>query len=309
MISQKKVATMTYYVDFENKTDRTWTMGVYQEIPQSVGLDSVSWKQSTAPQGGSTGVEWEIDYLVAVANYKQTGAIGVYKSSQKLATKLGTKWEVIYKENVQQLNEIGTTQPGCIEIVNNSGKMANPGIGMSGAPSVFKRNVLGTSNTLFKVTPTYYVALFNQLELGAVISTVVSIAPLEVKFPQGTNKAVLTASLDGDNLKVDLQYQVASIVTQYQQVKAMMANQLISANVETRIGTGQHYTFAPGQVNENMTIENRHNVRGNLLYQIGNQPQVTVPIESNQDDTVIPGVNGLQLQVINNLPNSIYCIY
>ena len=43
-----------YTMDFNNNAGRTWTMAVYQTIPSSVGLDSVSWKQSAAPNGGQT---------------------------------------------------------------------------------------------------------------------------------------------------------------------------------------------------------------------------------------------------------------
>lgn len=48
----------TYYVDFANQTDRTWTMSVYQTVPGSIGLKSVSWKQTTVPKQGESGVEW-----------------------------------------------------------------------------------------------------------------------------------------------------------------------------------------------------------------------------------------------------------
>jgi len=37
-------------ITFNNQTDRTWTMAVYQTLPNSKGLDSVSWKQVTGPQ-------------------------------------------------------------------------------------------------------------------------------------------------------------------------------------------------------------------------------------------------------------------
>lgn len=210
-----------YYIDFENETDRTWTMVVYQTLPDSIGLDSVAWQKTTTPKGGSSGVKWEIDYLVSIANYKQDGGIGVYKSSQKLPAKLGSKWEIVYEEGVQQLKEAGSAQDGYITIVNKSKVQANPGVGMSGSPAVYKQNVLDGSSAQFKVTPTYYVGLFNDLELGTVISSNVIAGPLEVKFPSGMNKGVLTAKLDGDSLILDLKYN-QSLAANYQQVLAML---------------------------------------------------------------------------------------
>ncbi|RJS24029.1 hypothetical protein DRW03_10490 [Corallococcus sp. H22C18031201] len=98
------------YVDFINNTGRTWTMGLYQTLPDSPGLESVSWLQSTAADGGETGVEWTVDYQAMLANYKQIGGRGVYKASQKKGTMLGKRWKVIYSESVQQLVEDGSAE-------------------------------------------------------------------------------------------------------------------------------------------------------------------------------------------------------
>mgnify|MGYP006157638417 CR=1 FL=1 len=93
----------TYNIDFDNETPDTWTLCVYQELPDSPGLDSVSWKQTTVPKNGTSGVQWNIQYLAALANYKQDGGKGVYKASQKLDTDLGKKWKCEFKDAVQQL--------------------------------------------------------------------------------------------------------------------------------------------------------------------------------------------------------------
>jgi hypothetical protein len=211
---------MTYYVDFNNQTDRTWTMVVYQTIPDSIGLDSVAWKKTTVPKSGESGVEWEIDYLVALANYKQPTGVGVYKASQRLNASLGSKWKVVFQDGVQQLKADGNAQPGFIVINNESGNLADIGIGMSGESSVYKRNVLSGSGGQFKVTPTYYVGLFNDLVYGTVISSNVIVGPMTLVFPSGQNKAVLTASLDGPSITLDLQYQTA-LVANYQAVQAL----------------------------------------------------------------------------------------
>ncbi|MGB7442671.1 MAG: hypothetical protein WA919_16530 [Coleofasciculaceae cyanobacterium] len=210
-----------YYVDFENKTDRTWTMVVYQQLPESIGLESVAWKKTTAPRGGFTGVEWELDYIVSLANYKQDGGIGVYKASQELETALGKKWTIVDKDGVQQLEETGKAKDGYIEIVNKSKQLANPGVGMSDSPAVYKRKTLGGSTAQFQVTPTYYVGLFNNVELGTVISSNVIVGPLKIQFPSGMNKGVLTAVLDGESIKLDLTYK-QSFVANHEQVLAML---------------------------------------------------------------------------------------
>ena len=197
----------TYYINFENNTTSTWTMGVYMTIPKSVGLESVTWLQTTAPQSGSTGVSWEETYDVAITNYKQDGGIGVYKASQTINdVSLGTAWNIVYEDNVQQLQAAGSTSAGQILIQNQSGLLANPGIGMSGQTSVVKSNVYSGSHGEFEVTPTYYVALFNDVQLGTVISSAIITDPLTVQFPSGQNAATLTASVDGESLVLTLSY-------------------------------------------------------------------------------------------------------
>jgi rhizosphere induced protein len=238
---------MTYYVDFDNQTNDTWTMVVYQSIPDSIGLDSVAWKKTIVPKSAESGVEWEIDYLVALANYKQKGEIGVYRASQKFnKIPLGSKWKVISKDNVQQLERDGdAAKPELIVINNESGNLADIGIGMSNNPAFYKRNVLSGSGGQFKVIPTYHVGLFNNLELGTVVSSNVVVGPMEVKFPSGQNKAVLTAKLDGEAIKLDLSYQNA-LVAKYEQVQKLsrsIGSEFSDVPVEQQPERGIDYTF------------------------------------------------------------------
>ena len=197
----------TYYCNFANQTEQTWTMGVYQTLPSTPGLDSVSWQQTTVPQSGLSGVSWNVTYNVVLGDYQQAGGIGVYTSSQTLGTLLGTAWNIVFKDDVQQLAPVGgAAQPNEIVIYNQSGRLANPGIGMSGQGSVFQQGVVGGAAAQFTVTPSYWVALFNQVEIGEVISTNVSVGPLELQYPSGFNSATLTASLNGENIELNVTY-------------------------------------------------------------------------------------------------------
>lgn len=198
-----------YYVDFVNNTDRTWTMCVYQELPDSVGLDSIAWKQTTVPHQGVSGVDWSITYNVAITKYKQQNGVGVYKATQTLDTSLGNAWDCVFKDGVQQLvpsTSTATVPAGEIVINNVSNLQADLAVGMSGQASVVKSNVLSGSNAQFKVTPTYWVGLFDDLLLGTVISSNVDVGPQEVDFPDGMNAATVTASLSGQTIVVNIAY-------------------------------------------------------------------------------------------------------
>src|ERR1051325_6189725 len=190
-----------YSVGFSNKTERTWTMGIYQTLPSSPGLESVSWQQGSAPRSGKTSVRWALDSNAAIADYFQLGAIGVYESSQILPTNLGKKWKVIFNGVTQELVEDGNApQSNQIVIDNQSTRAANLGIGMSGQGSVFKRDVLSGSQAQFIVTPTYWAALFNDVVLGEVISSNITIQPLILKFEGGITRIDLEATVEGQTL-------------------------------------------------------------------------------------------------------------
>ena len=197
----------SYYVDFNNDTKQTWTMAVYQTLPSSIGLESVSWKQTTVPQSGASGVTWDNFYNVAIANYQQIGGIGVYKASQTLTTELGTSWDCIFKDNVQQLVPgSGSVPPDSVLINNKSTNLANLGIGMSGQGSVFKKCVVSGASAQFQVTPTYWVGLFNSLVLGEVISSNVVVGPLHLSYPSRQNLATVNAYMDGNTIKLNVTY-------------------------------------------------------------------------------------------------------
>lgn len=193
-----------YFVEFNNQTSKTWTMAVYQQLPDSVGLDSVSWKQTTVPPSGRSSVAWEVTYDVCLGDYEQNGGIGIYTSNQILPTTLGTAWKV----GCQQLVPDPDTEvpANSIYISNDSNMLANPGIGMDGAAALYQRDVEGGARAQFEVTPVYYAGLFNRVILGEVIKLNVSVGPIHLTFPNGTNKATLTATTDNGVIKVDTEY-------------------------------------------------------------------------------------------------------
>jgi hypothetical protein len=247
----------TYYLDFNNNTQQTWTMGVWQTLPESPGLDSVSWKQSAAPKGGSTGVSWEIDYWALVADYKQTSGIGVYKASQKLPTLLGRKWNIVMQDGVQQLEDVGTYTDGHLLLSNVSGQVASPGIGMSGSGSVFKRNIPSNASAQFSVKPKYWAGLFNKLVVGEVISSNVIVGPLEVVYPSGNNLGLLTAFMDGETIRMTLGYgtglsmsmsEVRARIASLEQMQEEPLGKIVSGNITVTMPNGTVIGSGPGSI-------------------------------------------------------------
>lgn len=215
----------TYSINFSNETPETWTLCVYQTLPDSPGLDSVSWKQTRVPTQGESGVQWQIQYLACLANYKQTGGKGVYKASQKLPTDLGMAWDCIYQDDVQQLVSAGSTTQGQLLLSNKSEKMANLAIGMDGDIALVKSNVYSGNNAQFVVKPKYYVALYTNLTQGEVISGNQIHGPLEVVFAGGETEKDYVARIEGSNFIFEEVNSNNKLVAPYEQVQARVAEQ------------------------------------------------------------------------------------
>lgn len=192
------LASTIYTVDFINSTPDTWTLAVYQTLPSSPGLVSVSWKQTTVPRSADSGVQWSIDYLVGLPDYQQIGPKGVYKGGQKLATNLGQKWAARFESGAQQLFPIGSAGKGQVIIDNQSGSLADLAIGMDGDFALVQKGVYSGNSAQFEVTPTYWVALFKDVVKGEVISGGQVHGPLQAKFSSGVTKITYKAYIDGN---------------------------------------------------------------------------------------------------------------
>ena len=189
----------TYFCDFQNETPETWKFCVYQTLPSSVGLQSVAWKQTTVPRSGESGVEWNISYLAAIVDYRQMGGKGVYKATQKLSTELGKHWVAKLEDDAQQLFEEGEAdQRDQILISNKSGLKADLAIGMDGDVSMVKAGVYDGNKAQFIIEPTYWVALFTDLEKGEVISGNQIHGPIQVKFLGGATQLKFRAKIENE---------------------------------------------------------------------------------------------------------------
>jgi hypothetical protein len=73
--------------------------------------------------------------------------------------------------------------------------------------------VLSGSNGQFKVVPTYYAGLFNNLVLGEVISSNVTVGPIELQYPDGMNKATVTAKISGQSIALSVDYSIVQTIS------------------------------------------------------------------------------------------------
>ncbi|MGB0524319.1 MAG: hypothetical protein ACPGJS_15220 [Flammeovirgaceae bacterium] len=193
-----------YTIEFENKTDETWTFCVYQDYPNSPGIQSVAWKQTTIPTQGVSGVEWATQYQACVVDYKQIGGRGVFKASQTLNARLGQYWKCTFKDKVQQLLLDGRADDGDqLVIANQSNLKANLGIGMDGDVAAVKADVLNNNSAQFEATPKYYVAVYKDLTHGEIITSNQLHEPVEVSFEGGLTSKRFRAAGKGDTFVLE----------------------------------------------------------------------------------------------------------
>jgi len=103
---------------------------------------------------------------------------------------------------------VGTDgEENTISIENNSENKANVGIGMDEGLAVVLPNVSGGVNAVFEITPTYYVAAYQNLQIGQEISTVELIGD-PIVFDSNYKKATVTLVQIGNTLKLELKYNV-----------------------------------------------------------------------------------------------------
>ncbi|HYR26980.1 MAG TPA: hypothetical protein VEU30_00855 [Thermoanaerobaculia bacterium] len=213
-------------VGFSNKAREVWTIGIYQTLSGSTGLDSALWKESVAPHQGTTNIGWTVRYNVVVADFFAFGPTGMYSSTQVLATAPGKQWKVEMDGWERQLFDDGpAAEPNQIVIRNVSAHMANVGIGMDNVGSVYKRNLPSGADAQFTVSPTYWAALFKMPTTGELIASTVTTEPLILSFEGGSTRIELEAWLVGETLHFGVPSTGQIVSTPMDVVRARVADQ------------------------------------------------------------------------------------
>ena len=65
------------------------------------------------------------------------------------------------------------------------------------------RTFHGGESVQFFVHPTYYVALFREIQVGELVTSDIAISPIQVKFDSGFKNATVTAVNDGGTYKLN----------------------------------------------------------------------------------------------------------
>ena len=204
---------MNVTVTFANQTtSTTWTLVIYLTLPGQ-SFDSVCWKQTTAPPSGNgEPLSWNTEDLDAAIGSHTAGVI--YATRQALPAKLGSMWTIVAAGDAVQLRANGSAMlPTQIQILNDTGQMANPGLGVDGTAALFSRDLLSGVSAVFDGIPEYWVAVCDTAVPGQLITTSANVAPATtaligpepLDFSQGTTAAVSISQV-GERQKLAVTY-------------------------------------------------------------------------------------------------------
>ena len=190
-----------YHITCVNSTDKTYFFGVYQDFPDSPGLQSIAWQVRGVPPKGSSpstsSIDWTIQYGVSVANWDANGKS--YTGQQIVDAELGFSYRVYLTQGeVPTIDPIptGTTADGQIKFLNDTNKALDLGFTLDGR-LIAVQNVSGGETINYVVHPTYYVACYRDIKQGQFVDTGVQLGPVTVAYGNGYAKCEVEAAVDG----------------------------------------------------------------------------------------------------------------
>lgn len=193
-----------YSLTFRNDTSRTWTACIYQELSPSRRFDTLAWLTVTAAPGTEGRLTWSSTLSVILGEFGTAARRPLYVPIDRAATELGTIWRIVNAGGGQRL-EPGGPAPlrDQILIANESGRIASPGVAVSGSPVSFAPRLLSGATAQFIVRPTTFAGLYTEIRTGEVIRRAV-VGPLALKFGTGMTTATLHAREEGSKMVLDL---------------------------------------------------------------------------------------------------------
>jgi len=194
-----------YSLTVRNHTSRSWTACVYQELSEARAFETLAWLTATAAPGAGARLQWTTAVAVVLGNIAKGTNRSLYLAREQVGSETGTTWRVTNSEGRQRLERTRDAPlSDHICITNESGRVASPGVAVSGSPVCFAPRLLSGATAQFVVRPAYYVGLFDDIRAGEIIRRPVP-RPLPLKFgPHVTRDATLDLREEGPNLVVDL---------------------------------------------------------------------------------------------------------
>ena len=197
----------TYYLKFVNLTNDWWHFGAYQTFPDAPGLESVIWKEYGLPTNGQVQIHWNMEYGVAITNIDGRNVSAL----QIVSAQLGEMYQVITRDGITGIDSNPIFTGGRSDIVslrNNTSpaKDIDMGFALDGSIIAAQKDVGGQQQANYQVHPKYYVALFRNVQVGDLVTSDITVAPIAVEYTQGNTHATVTAYINAGNTETKVEY-------------------------------------------------------------------------------------------------------
>lgn len=244
---------MEHFTLYLHNTTKLWyTFGIYQQYPMSPALGSLTWQSCGVPagyDGSSVGrVTWDMTLGVAIATYsKATRKFSVY---HKIKAELGKCYQVISDSGIEGIDLTPTDMP-CdpeqIKLANNTQKALHLGFTLSGKLFRVNCNVQGGEIVSYMVSPTairtFYVDAFREVDIDVLLSSVLIVEPVKLKFENNNNIAKIKVIEDAGTIKLtDPVYSVydSGSIQSSMQKDPLSTFERLSENRSVKTAVNQH---------------------------------------------------------------------
>ena len=202
------MAALQYEIQFKNSTNSAYHFGVYQDYPQSPGLQSLVWQERGLGPNSVNKVTWKMQYGVAIAAWDENEK--AYSGLQIVNASLGSAYQVTLLEGsipsidptpleTEGLSRLSADQ---IKLHNNTNKTFDLGFSVDGSLITATRST-GNQWANFIAHPVYYVALYKSVKLGNLVDSDLQVGPVRIEFTDGNQRALVECYTENgrDNLR------------------------------------------------------------------------------------------------------------
>ena len=191
-------------VTFNNKTLVPLEMTMFVVADLTIGGSSVVWQQTIVPPNGPGVLQWSRSHDVAIAHEQDD----ILTPFQITPAAPASTWRIEIQNGTQTLVGAGSARPDQIVIRNESGLLANAGIGLSGSAAFYQRDLPSNAQALFVLgTMSYWLIVTVGAKKGELISKTTKLAgPLAIRLRGDVHAAVVTAVATPEGLQLEVQY-------------------------------------------------------------------------------------------------------
>ena len=202
MINEDIIMATNLKLSASNATSQGWEFALYQKQPKELGLQDVAWKvlklSQPEPKPTTGYIPWSLDFQVTIP---QSSDGNIYEGGISMNAREGYNYEAYTDKGFVQIREVGQGTKGFINFKNSTKTKQNLGINLSGTLLAMQGDVAGGVRAQFKITPTYYLGLFNNLKEGSFVTSDAAVGPVEIQFPPGMTTVSVEALIqDGTDV-------------------------------------------------------------------------------------------------------------